>query len=93
MKPFKILLGVLFAVCAVSSLLGGLQDKSARMDSSTSGLTNIFALVAAVGMFSLFSIWSFQSAFRKPASTHGKTTDTTESNAIQPQNPTSLVRK
>jgi len=67
MKVFKILLGTLFGAWAIASLVGGLRERGAMLDLSPRGLSEIGALVAAVGMLTVFSLWSFQSAFRKPA--------------------------
>ena len=66
MKLFKIVLGTVLAAWAVGVMIGGFRE--VRFDTSTPGITSIFAYVAAVGMVTLSSIWSFQSAFRKPES-------------------------
>jgi hypothetical protein len=66
-KAVKITLGILFAAWAVGILVGGLRDPGFRMDLSAPGITSIIALVGAFLMMVCFSIWSFQSALRKPS--------------------------
>jgi hypothetical protein len=84
MRLFKILLGTLMGVWAMLALVLGLNDNWAHMGLSTRGLTEIAAMIAAVGMLTLFSVWSFQSAFRKPPSGGEKNVNATEDNNGQP---------
>ncbi len=89
MKLLKILLGIFFGVGAVLGLIGGLNDEWANMNLSTPGLTAIAALVAAVGMLTLFSVWSFQSAFRRPIAADKKRAVEDNTRDSQPSSPSS----
>ena len=65
MKIVKIVLGVLFALWALGTLPFCVSELM-RSRSFAEGAANAGMSVSVVGVFSLFSIWSFQYAFKKP---------------------------
>lgn len=75
MKLFKILLGVFFGLWAIGTVVGALVNERDKWKLNAWGLTDIAALVGAAAMLALFSAWSFESAFKKPAD---------EKDAVQP---------
>jgi hypothetical protein len=89
MKALKILFGLIFGAWAIGSLVLGLENDWAQMDLSARGLSTIGSLVAVVGIFALFSVWSFQSAFRKPAFPAEDDVPVGITNNGQPQSPPS----
>ena len=65
MKVVKILLGVIFGIWAISALALGIKDNHDKFDFSIRGITEIAVLVSVFSMLVVFSIWFFQSAFKK----------------------------
>lgn len=67
MKAFKLLLGVLFGLGAISTLVDGLASQWQHIiELSERGLFEIVTLVAATATMMCFSLWSFKSALRRP---------------------------
>jgi hypothetical protein len=81
MKVFKILLGVLFGGWALGTLVLDLGSRFGA-NAPSRGMSDVAALAAVVGALTLFSVWSFQSAFRKPA-------NASEEDAAAPPSPDS----
>ena len=90
MKAVKLLFGLLFGVCAIASLFGGLSEIEGSLSSSR-GLADVAASVAALGFWVVMSAWCFQSALRKGAASTEES-ETQDAAINEPQSPDSTGR-